>query len=190
MRGHSGADHGRIKGQFPWHIRANMRSLSLSLPQPPCVGWGMKKILAAVDFSDATAGVISNAAEMAKAFGAELHLLHVIEPEPTYTAYGFTPDEFPAIQTFHAETRTRAQKTLDETAAKAASAGVKPITHLGDGSPLHVLAETVEKLGADLVVLGSHGHNVVASLLLGSVAEGMVRRSLVPTLVVPVSKRG
>ncbi len=148
----------------------------------------MKKIIAAVDFSDATSAVIAAAAEIAKAFGADLHLLHVIEPEPTYTAYGFTPDEFPAIQTFHNETRTRAQKTLDETAAKVATANLKPITHLGDGSPLHVLMEAVETIGADLVVLGSHGHGVVASLLLGSVAEGMVRKSIVPTLVVPAGK--
>lgn len=148
----------------------------------------MKKILAAVDFSNSTAGVVNTAAEMAKAFGAELHLLHVIEPKPTYTAYGFTPDEFPAIQTFHQDTRVRAQETLDETAAKVATADFKPITHLGDGSPLHVLAETVATIGADLVVLGSHGHGVVASLLLGSVAEGMVRKSLAPTLVVPAGK--
>lgn len=148
----------------------------------------MKKIIAAVDFSNATEGVVGTAAEMAKAFGAELHLLHVIEPEPTYTAYGFTPEEFPAIHTFHEETRTRAQKTLDDAAAKVASADLKPVTHLGDGSPLHILEEKVKELGADLVILGSHGHGVVASLLLGSVAEGMVRKSLVPTLVVPAGK--
>ncbi|MEP2776564.1 MAG: universal stress protein [Luteolibacter sp.] len=144
----------------------------------------MKKILAAIDFSNATPGVVGTAAQMAAAFGAELHLLHVIEPEPTYTAYGFTPDEFPAIHTFHEETRTRAQKTLDEAAAKAPGA----FTHLGDGSPLHVLEEKVKELGADLVVLGSHGHGVVAALLLGSVAEGMVRKSVVPTLVIPAGK--
>jgi nucleotide-binding universal stress UspA family protein len=148
----------------------------------------MKKILAAVDFSNASSAVTAAAAEMAKAFGAELHLLHVIEPEPTYTAYGFTPDEFPAIHTFHQDTRVRAQKTLDEAATKVATADLMPITHLGDGSPLHVLVETAETIGADLVVLGSHGHGVVASLLLGSVAEGMVRKSIVPTLVVPAGK--
>ncbi len=148
----------------------------------------MKTILAAVDFSNSTSGVVATAAEMARAFGAEIHLLHVIEPEPTYTAYGFTPDEFPAIHTFHEETRTRAQKTLDTAAAKAAESGVTAVTHLGDGSPLHVLEEKVKELNADLVVLGSHGHGVMASLLLGSVAEGMVRKSIVPTLVIPAKK--
>ena len=144
----------------------------------------MKKILAAVDFSNATTGVVGTAAKMAKAFGAELHLLHIIEPEPTYTAYGFTPDEFPAIHTFHAETRKRAQKTLDD----AASVFPGAVTHLGDGSPLHVIEEKVNEIGADLVILGSHGHGVVASLLLGSVAEGMIRKALVPTLVIPAGK--
>jgi nucleotide-binding universal stress UspA family protein len=148
----------------------------------------MKKIIAAVDFSNATNGVVATAAEMAKAFGAELHLLHVIEPEPTYTAYGFTPEEFPAIQSFHQETRTRAQKTLDDAATKVAAPGLAITTHLGDGSPLHVLEAKVKELGADLVILGSHGHNLVASLLLGSVADGMVRKSLVPTLVIPAGK--
>ncbi|MFN7341735.1 MAG: universal stress protein, partial [bacterium] len=50
----------------------------------------MKKIIAAIDFSNATSAVLSAATEIAKAFGAELHLLHVIEPEPTYTAYGLS----------------------------------------------------------------------------------------------------
>jgi nucleotide-binding universal stress UspA family protein len=149
----------------------------------------MKRILAAVDFSNATPGVVETAANMARAFGAELHLLHVIEPEPTYTAYGFTPEEFPAIHTFHAETRARAQKTLDEAVARiSTTSGIAPVAHLGDGSPLHVLEEQVAKLGADLVVIGSHGHGVIASLLLGSVAEGLVRKAIVPTLVVPAGK--
>lgn len=148
----------------------------------------MKKILAAVDFSNATQGVVDTAARMAAAFGAELHLLHVIEPEPTYTAYGFTPEEFPAIHTFHEETRTRAQSTLQKAADRVAPYGVTPMIHLGNGSPLHVLGDKVKELGADLVVLGSHGHGVVAALLLGSVAEGMVRKAEVATLVIPAGR--
>ena len=55
----------------------------------------MKTIVVAVDFSNATPGVLEMASELAKAFGAQLRLFHVVEPEPSYTAYGFTPDEFP-----------------------------------------------------------------------------------------------
>lgn len=142
----------------------------------------MKTIVAAIDFSDATDHVVETAVEQAKAFGAKLHLVHVLEPEPAYTAYGFTPDEFPAMHAFHEEARKRATKRLEEVAA-----GVDSVErHLAEGSPLHALLEYVKKNGIDFVILGSHGHGMVASLLLGSVAEGMVRKAVVPTLIVPV----
>lgn len=141
----------------------------------------MKTIVAAVDFSDSTPGVLDAAAAQAKAFGASLHLVHVLEPEPAYTAYGFTPDEFPAMHVFQEEARKRATKRLEELAAKVPGSTPKLI----EGSPLHGVLDYVKSVGADLVVLGSHGHGMVASLLLGSVAEGMVRKAVVPTMVVP-----
>lgn len=150
-----------------------------------CVFTEMEKILVGVDFSSATDVVVSAAAQMAKAFGAELHLLHVIEPEPTYTAYGFAPGEFPVMHSLQGETRKRAQKTLDEVVEKANGLGVMATGHLGDGSPLHCLQDKAKELDVNLVVLGTHGHGVVASILLGSVADGMVRKALYPTLVIP-----
>ena len=50
---------------------------------------------------------------------------------------------------------------------------------------MHAILDYVQKIGADLVIVGSHGHGAVAALLLGSVAEGMVRKAVVPTLVIP-----
>lgn len=148
----------------------------------------MKTIVAAVDFSNATSGVVSMATRLAKAFGAELHLLHVVEPEPTYTAYGFTPDEFPAMHAFQEEAKRRANRKLEELLAGVDSDLTGVVTRLVEGSPLHALLEYVKDNRVDMVILGSHGHGVVASLLLGSVAEGMVRKALVPTLLVPADK--
>ena len=147
----------------------------------------MKTIIAAVDFSNATPGIIAMATSLAKAYGAQLHLLHVLEPEPTYTAYGFTPDEVPAMHTFQEEAKRRATHKLEELLAHVDSAVPGVITRLVEGSPLHALLHYVKENHADLVILGSHGHGVVASLLLGSVAEGMVRKAEVPTLVVPAA---
>lgn len=142
----------------------------------------MKTIVAAIDFSDSTPLVIDTAVAQARAFGASLHIVHVLEPEPAYTAYGFTPDEFPAMHAFHEEARKRATARLAEVAE-----GEENVTrHLAEGSPLHALLDYVKEVESDLMILGSHGHGMVASLLLGSVAEGMVRKAVIPTLVVPV----
>lgn len=150
----------------------------------------MKTIIAALDFSNSTDGILAMSTELAKAHGADLHLLHVLEPEPTYTAYGFTPDEFPAIHAFQQEARKRSEAKLAELVDRVKGEVVAAQSHIVEGSPLQGILDMVKKLDADLVVLGSHGHGVVASLLLGSVAEGMVRKATVPTLVVPAAGKG
>ena len=147
----------------------------------------MKTIVAAVDFSNATPGVLANAGKLATAFGAQLHLIHIIEPQVPFTAYGFTPEEFPALTIYDTEVRVRAERKLEELRSELGDVpGVN--IQLVDGSPLHATIDYVKQVGADLVVLGSHGHGVVASLLLGSVAEGMVRKSIVPTLIIPAAR--
>ena len=145
----------------------------------------MKNIIVAVDFSNATPGVLEMAVGLAQSFGAGLQLLHVVEPEPSYTAYGFTPDEFPAMNAFHEEAKRRATLKLDELLATVRADLPAATSKMAEGSPLYTLLDHVKQSGADFVVVGSHGHGVIASLLLGSVAEGMVRKATVPTLVVP-----
>ena len=152
----------------------------------------MKRIVAALDFSNATPAVLETAASLVKAYGSELYLLHVLEPEPTYTAYGFTPDEFPAIHTFQEEARKRALTKLEEMADELrkeiadGSATVK--VELAEGSPLQSLIAFMKEVDANMVIVGSHGHGVFVSLLLGSVADGIVRKAIIPTLVVPAPK--
>jgi nucleotide-binding universal stress UspA family protein len=145
----------------------------------------MKTIVVAVDFSNATAGVLDMASELARAFSARLRLFHVVEPEPSYTAYGFTPDEFPALHAYQEEAKRRASGKLDELLEKVKSGLTDATCQIAEGSPLHSLLDYVKEVNADFVVLGSHGHGAIASLLLGSVAEGMVRKATVPTLIVP-----
>ena len=145
----------------------------------------MKTIVVAVDFSNATDGVLAMASELARAFSARLRLFHVVEPEPSYTAYGFTPDEFPALHAYQEEAKRRASGKLDELLEKVKSGLTDATCQIAEGSPLHSLLDYVKEVNADFVVLGSHGHGAIASLLLGSVAEGMVRKATVPTLIVP-----
>ncbi len=127
------------------------------------------------------------AGSLAKAYGAKLHLLHVIEQEPTYTAYGFTPDEYPVLHEFQEEAKRRAARKLEDLLTTLAGDVPGTSVHLVEDSPLHGIMNYVKQTNADLVVLGSHGHGVVVSLLIGSVAEGMVRKAIVPTLIVPAT---
>jgi len=145
----------------------------------------MKTIVTALDFSDASEKVLFAAIAMAQAQGASLHLVHVLEPTPSYTAYGMTPEEFPAIQVFQQESQSRAEIRLQE-AKKTALATISDVhTELMIGSPLHSIAEYLHQKNADIVVIGSHGHGAITALLIGSVAEGLVRKAICPTLVIP-----
>lgn len=147
----------------------------------------MKKIVAAIDFSDVSKPVVEAGIKLAKAFNEDLHLVHVVEAEPTYAAYGFTPDEFPAIHEIKAESMTRAEAKLRQMAEKIEVPGVS--TKVLQGQPLGSILDYAQEVEADILVLGSHGHGFLGSLLLGSVAEGCVRKALVPALIVPVRRK-
>ncbi|MGA0845304.1 MAG: universal stress protein [Luteolibacter sp.] len=147
----------------------------------------MKTIIVAIDFSNASPGVLEMATRIAEAFAAKLCLFHVVEPEPSYTAYGFTPDEFPALHAYQEEAKHRAADKLEKLHTEVKKKLPDSVCQVAEGSPLHALLDYSRELNADLVVLGSHGHGAIASLLLGSVADGMVRKAAVPTLIVPVA---
>lgn len=146
----------------------------------------MKNIIAAIDFSDASKPVLEAAEKLAKALDEGLHLVHVVEAEPTYAAYGFSPDEFPAIHEIQEESLLRGERKLSQIASEMKVEGVE--TMVLKGQPLHSILEYAKEVGADMLVLGSHGHGFLGSLLLGSVAEGCVRRAEIPALIVPVGK--
>lgn len=145
----------------------------------------MKTIITALDFSDASEAVLRSACNMATVHGATLHIIHVIEPEPSYSAYGLTPEEFPAIHTFRDESQKRAEARLNHAVSEALQHVPDVRADLIIGSPLHAIIDYVKEHKADLVVIGTHGHGAIAALLIGSVAEGLVRKAVCPTLVIP-----
>jgi nucleotide-binding universal stress UspA family protein len=118
------------------------------------------QILVATDFSDGADAAFGVAVEYARAFRARLHLLHI-----------FSADEIGVTQ------------LLAETAAKAADV---PVTVAGTaGDPADGILRYAADHGIDLIVVGTHGRTGVSRLLLGSVAERVVRGARCPVLVVP-----
>lgn len=147
----------------------------------------MKTIVAAIDFSDASRPVLEAATTLAKALDEGLHLVHVVEAEPTYAAYGFYPDEFPAMQEVQKESVDRAAEKLTTMAGEIDVKGIE--TAVLQGQPLHTIMKYAVEVDADLLIMGSHGHGFLASLLLGSVAEGCVRKAKFPSLIIPVKSK-
>ena len=168
-------------------IHAHELLIHCNTPQAGARFEPMEVIITALDFSDASPAVLAAAIQMAKVQNAILHIIHVLEPEPTYTAYGMTPEEFPAIQVFQEESQKRADAKINEAIATAKqSLKENDIrAELLIGSPLQAIVDYAKKTEADLIVIGTHGHGIVTALLIGSVAEGLVRKATCATLIIP-----
>jgi nucleotide-binding universal stress UspA family protein len=141
-------------------------------------------VLVAVDFSPVTQQVLATVRQIAATMPAQLRLVHVAPPDPAFVGY----EAGPAVVRGQvaAEHRERHQQ-LQRLAEELRAAGVETTALLLQGPTVDALLAEAERLAADLVVLGSHGHGAVHDLLVGSVSEGVVRRSKRPVLLVPAN---
>lgn len=139
-------------------------------------------VLACVDLSPIAPAVVACAAELARALGTELVLLHVAPPDPDFVGYAAGP------QSVRDQVAARLRKEHRELEARARALGggslaVKPL--MIQGSTADGILSQAHKLGAQLIVLGSHGHGKLRDLLVGSVTDSVLRRAAVPVVVVP-----
>lgn len=148
----------------------------------------MPEVLACLDFADVAAPVLDTAAELATALGGRLHLLHVAAEEPELAGY-----DKDSIATFTREDRAR--QLLDEhhelraRADELTAQGLEVVPLLVMGSTVEKVLEEADALDASYIVVGSHGHGGLHHLLLGSVSEGLARKSHRPVVLVPVQHR-
>jgi nucleotide-binding universal stress UspA family protein len=138
------------------------------------------KILVPVDFSEPAGRAFDEAVELATKFGSELHLLHCYQLYPTTVSpYGVVVPE-----TFEREIRTAAQQRLSEWREKAATRGVRAHEHVTAHFPSEEIVAASERLGIDLIVIGTRGLSGIKHVLLGSVAERTIRQATCPVLTV------
>jgi nucleotide-binding universal stress UspA family protein len=131
----------------------------------------IRKILAAVDFSEHADPVLDAAVDLAKQFSAELHLVHAFDVGiPLVTFYGVTIP--PAVVE---EARETAESKLDALARRGVTQGVTATCHVSGLPAASAIVELAEELGADLIVMGTPCHRSVRHVLLGSVAERTLR---------------
>lgn len=142
----------------------------------------LKKILFPTDFSDCAKAAQDYAWAMAEQFQAELHVLHVLAdvmmmmPEPG--------SALSLPQNYLVDLKQEAERSLDKILPDAAKKGRRVVRALRMGNPFIEIVKYAEEAGIDLIVVGTHGRGALAHMLLGSVAEKVVRKAKCPVLTV------
>lgn len=143
-----------------------------------------QRILVPVDGSNTSDSALREAIKLASDRKAELWIVHVIEDiVPMWDV------EVLNINDIREGLRQNGQRVLAKAEAMARDAGIKAETKLIDTSPpgariASMIAAEAKAWPADLIVIGTHGRRGVDHLLMGSVAEGVVRISPVPVLLI------
>jgi universal stress protein A len=138
-----------------------------------------KKIMLAVDLTEESLQVAKRATQLVKAFAAELHIVHVIEP--LSLAYG--GDVPMDLSTVQEQIQDQATSHLREFSATLNVPESRQ--HLIFGRPESEIQRTADEFGADVIVVGSHGRHGLA-LLLGSTANGVLHGATCDVLAVRV----
>jgi universal stress protein A len=143
-----------------------------------------QRILVPVDFSPCSREALTRAAALADRLGASIDLLHVWQPPPVVnpeTLIGTGPDG-PGMVQF---ARDQAEAAMAEFVKQARGSGIRiEHTSVEPGDPARSIAEAAERGGYDLIAMGTHGRTGLAHLLLGSVAEKVIRRASRPVMTV------
>ncbi|AAM72034.1 MAG TPA: universal stress protein [Chlorobaculum sp.] len=143
----------------------------------------IKSILCPMDFSDASKKAYRYACEFAKSMGSKLILLNVIEPRPI--AADMTLNYVPLEEDLAAAAREDFVPMVDE----AKAAGIDVSADVIIGIPAEVILQKTLDFDVSLVIMGSHGRTGLSRLLMGSVAEAVVRKAQVPVLIVKAQEK-
>jgi nucleotide-binding universal stress UspA family protein len=146
-----------------------------------------RRILVGCDFSPDSDLGFSYALSLAQEFQAELHVIHVIEAATYMDGLKSGIDYY--TPTRDQELRRFLQERLNRLAPTDSRNWCEMQTVLLEGRPDEALMEYAEAKGADLIVLGTRGHGLIGTLLLGSTTDRLVRRAPCPVLSVRSGSR-
>ena len=143
-------------------------------------GWTVDTVLLPTDGSDHAAAAVRTGIDVAATVAAKVHVLSAVQQD----ALGL---DVRSTEVLEAQTHA-AESAVDEAVASAESRGVEATGDVVTDRPHRAILAAVEEHDADLVVLGTHGRSGFERLLLGSVAEKVIRGASVRVLTVPLAK--
>ena len=136
----------------------------------------MKNVLVAIDFEDTSREALRVARTVGDAFGARLHLIHVVPEVPTFWSFEAADVDWEGLRKRWIE---EAKQRLLEFDAPPASERAVQI-----GRPSADIVRYADEHDIDMIVIGTHGQGAIKEMLLGSVAERVVRSAHCPVLTV------
>lgn len=146
-----------------------------------------KQILVPLDGSELAEGAVPHAEELAKALGARVTLLSVIEPVEVYSQPGVVG---PVVSVSNMEDEVRnVTEYLDKIADKLRQGGTDVIRVLREGDAASQICEYAHLNRVDMIVMSTHGRSGIQRLVYGSVAEHVLHNAKVPVLLVRVAAK-
>lgn len=151
----------------------------------------IKKILYATDLSKNSSYAFLYATDMAKRHGAQIVIIHAIQPVPSYAYSEFYPpivigkkDQEESAE----DVKQRLERFCKGTEAQIGSPCVEPVSKIlvPLGHPPEEILNAADEEGCDLIVLGTHGKGFLAHTFLGSVASAVLHRSRKPVFIIPL----
>ncbi len=149
----------------------------------------IRRILVPIDFSIESLKALRYAIGLATRFGAEVLALHVIAP----TYFGRASSAFsaqPSVAAYQDAEWRIASTDLELVAAELSEERAHVETMVKRGVPAQVIVDIAKSAPAELIVMGTHGRTGLPHMLIGSVAERVVRLASCPVLTVQKTKRG
>jgi len=142
-----------------------------------------KHIFVATDFSEGSNSAVDAAGELAREWGARVTLFHAFDPDPLIPP-GAIPNPTQFREKIVNEMDSAVHAALDDAAKQRLSGVDVDCVVVQDGSAARAICEAAEKAGADLIVVATKGRTGLAHLLIGSVAERVVRHAHTTVLTV------
>lgn len=145
----------------------------------------MKTILAPIDFSKVSNAVVNEACDLARALEGRVVLLAVIQPPVVVTEYAVMIDNIAELTAAGEKNAARQLEALEEK-VKSEFVNVESVQVVG--APVANILDQAEKLEANYIVMGSHGHTAFYDLLVGSTTHGVLMRAKCPVVIVPAAR--
>ena len=118
--------------------------------------------------------------QLARAGGSKLDLCCVADPSPVYGSL----EPSALVERTLEEIHRQARRVVDDALAKAKAAGIAAEGNVLEGQPVCEIVAYAKRIGANAIVIGTHGRSGLSRLFMGSVAEGVLRSSAIPVLTV------